>query len=64
MRAEYGASEEEFVILFVGWAVMRYIDLFGDFGGLLGASLMFFLCGAALFGLVMYWRRRKEVRNV
>jgi uncharacterized membrane protein len=52
------------VILFVAWAVMRYIDLFGDLGGMLGASLMFFLCGAALFGLAMYWRRRKEVRDV
>jgi hypothetical protein len=43
---------------------MRYVDLFGDFGGLLGASVMFFLCGAALFGLAIYWRRRKEVADV
>ena len=35
----------------------------GAFGGLLGASLMFFLCGATLFGVALYWRRRKEVRR-
>ncbi len=43
------------------WAVLRYIDLFGQFGGMLGAALMFFLCGAALFGVALYWRQRKAV---
>jgi hypothetical protein len=52
------------VLLFLLWAVLRYIDLFGDFGGMLGASLMFFLCGATLFGVAQYWRRRKGVRHV
>lgn len=48
------------VAYFLLWTIMRYIDLFGDFGGMLGASLMFFLCGAVLFGVAFYWRRRKE----
>jgi hypothetical protein len=50
------------VLYFLLWAILRYIDLFGDFGGMLGASLMFFLCGAALFGVAWYWRQRKEAR--
>jgi hypothetical protein len=49
------------VLYFLLWTVLRYIDLFGDFGGMLGAALMFFLCGAVLFGVALYWRRRKEV---
>jgi uncharacterized membrane protein len=48
---------------FVLWAICRYCDLFGERGGMLGASLMFFLCGAMLVGLGVYWRRRKEVRH-
>ena len=48
------------VMYFLLWTVLRYIDLFGDFGGMVGAALMFFLCGAALFGVALLWRRRKE----
>jgi hypothetical protein len=43
------------------WAVLRYIDLFGEFGGMLGASLMFFLCGGVLTAVALYWRKRKAV---
>lgn len=46
---------------FLLWTMLRYFDLFGDFGGMLGAAMMFFLCGATLFGVALYWRRRKEV---
>lgn len=52
------------VAYFLLWTVLRYVDLFGDVGGTLGAAGMFFLCGAALFGVAMYWRKRKEVRDV
>jgi hypothetical protein len=38
------------------------VDLFGDFGGMLGAAMMFFMCGGALFGVARYWQGRKEVR--
>ncbi len=51
------------VIYFLLWAVFRYIDLFADFGGMLGAALMFFLVGAALFGMAIFWRKRKEIRH-
>ena len=50
------------VLYFLLWSVMRYVDLFGDFGGMLGAALMFFLCGGALFMVARYWQGRKEVR--
>jgi hypothetical protein len=38
------------------------VDLFGDFGGMLGAAMMFLTCGAALYGVARYWQTRKEVR--
>ncbi|HEY4233876.1 MAG TPA: DUF2157 domain-containing protein [Lacipirellulaceae bacterium] len=49
------------VICLLTWTVMRYIDLFGDVGGMLGAAAIFFLCGLALFGVAWFWRHRKEV---
>lgn len=52
------------VIYFLMWTIFRYIDLFGDYGGMLGAALMFFLCGAALWGLTILWGRRKEILHV
>ncbi len=45
--------------MFLLWACVRYVDLFGNLGGMLGASCMFFLCGASLFGVAHYWRKRK-----
>jgi hypothetical protein len=61
LREDRGRPFAAGVLLFLLWAVLRYIDLFGDFGGMLGAALMFFLCGAALSGLALYWRRRREI---
>jgi uncharacterized membrane protein len=52
------------VLLFLLWAVFRYIDLFAGVGGMLGASLMFFLCGTALFGMARFWSHRKEMVHV
>jgi uncharacterized membrane protein len=49
------------VIYLMLWAVLRYIDLFGAFGGMLGAALMFFLCGGVLAGVAYFWRSRKVV---
>jgi uncharacterized membrane protein len=64
LREDRGRPFTAGVAYFLLWAIMRYLDLFGDFGGMLGASLMFFLCGTVLFGVAFYWRRRKEVRYV
>jgi uncharacterized membrane protein len=52
------------VLYFLLWSILRYIDLFAAAGGMLGAALMFFLCGATLFGVGMFWRGRKEARHV
>jgi uncharacterized membrane protein len=64
LREDRGRPFTAGVLYFLLWAVLRYIDLFGDLGGMLGASAMFFLCGATLFGVATYWRRRKVVRHV
>lgn len=63
LREERGPLFSAGVVYFLTWSVCRYIDLFGDAGGMLGAALMFFLCGAALFGLAMFWGKRKEQRH-
>jgi uncharacterized membrane protein len=44
---------------FLLWTIVRYFDLFGNFGGMLGASLLFFLSSLALIGLAFFWRLRK-----
>jgi uncharacterized membrane protein len=48
------------VLYFLLWSVLRYVDLFGDFGGMLGAAMMFLMCGAALYGVARYWQGRKQ----
>lgn len=49
---------------FLLWTIVRYFDLFGDFGGMLGASLLFFLSSIALIGLAFFWRKRKATFHV
>ncbi|MBA2564971.1 MAG: DUF2157 domain-containing protein [Gemmatimonadetes bacterium] len=63
LRDDRGRPFAAGVLYFLLWAVLRYADLFGDFGGMLGAAAMFFLCGATLFAVALYWRRRKSVRH-
>ncbi len=62
LREDRGRPFGAGVLYFLLWSVMRYVDLFGDFGGMLGAAMMFFMCGGALFGVARYWQGRKEVR--
>ncbi len=52
------------VAYFLIWSISRYIDLFGDFGGMPGAALMFFLCGAGLYGMTRFWAMRKAFQHV
>jgi uncharacterized membrane protein len=61
LRDDRGRPFGAGVIYFLLWALLRYIDLFG-FGGMVGAAMMFFACGAVLFLVGRYWQGRKEVR--
>lgn len=63
LREDQGRPFAFGVLTFLLWAVLRYGDLFGNFGGMLGAALMFLFCGGTLFGVALFWRRRKEARH-
>ncbi len=63
LREEQGRLFAAGVLYFLLWSILRYVDLFGEAGGMLGAALMFFLCGAALFGLATYWGKHKGIRH-
>ncbi len=63
LREDRGRPFAAGVLYFLIWSVARYVDLFGDFGGMLGAALMFFLCGGALFGVAFYWRNRRQKQH-
>ena len=52
------------VALFLLWAMSRYVDLFAGVGGMLGAAVMFLLCGLVLFAVARYWQSRKAVSHV
>ena len=52
------------VSTFLLWTIIRYFDLFGNVGGMLGASLLFFLSSLALIGLAFFWRKRKASFHV
>ncbi|MFO0867015.1 MAG: DUF2157 domain-containing protein [Gemmataceae bacterium] len=63
LREERGFPFAGGVAAFLFWTILRYIDLFAPFAGMLGAALMFFLCGAVLFGVAIYWHQRKRSRH-
>ena len=52
------------VLYFLLWAVLRYVDLFAGVGGMLGAALMFLLCGVGLLAVARFWLHRKESDHV
>ena len=47
------------VVFFMLWAVIRYVDLFSDVGGMLGAAAIFLFCGLFMFGIVYVWATRR-----
>ena len=61
LRDDRGSPFAAGVACFLLWAVLRYIDLFGAYGGMLGGAVVFLLCGAVLFGVALFWRHRKAV---
>ena len=52
------------VLLFLIWTLVRYIDLFGEAGGLLGAAVVFALCGGGLVVVGSFWSRRRRTLRV
>ena len=51
------------VLMFLLWALVRYIDLFGDAGGMLGAAIVFALCGGGLVVVGNFWSRKRRARQ-
>jgi hypothetical protein len=64
LREERGQLFATGVLYFLLWAVLRYVDLFSGVGGMLGAALMFLLCGVGLFAVARFWHVRKETSHV
>ena len=64
MREEHGLVFAAGVMMFLAWAVFRYIDLFAGVEGMLGGALLFLICGVAIFGVARYWMQRKEISHV
>ncbi len=60
LREDRGRPFSAGVLYFLGWTTMRYVDLFGDIGGMLGGAGLFFACGAFLFGMAYFWKHRKK----
>lgn len=48
------------ILMFLLWALIRYIDLFGESGGMLGAAIVFALCGGGLVVVGNFWSRKRK----
>ena len=49
------------IVLILLLALMRYLDLFGDY---LGAAAMFLVAAAVLYGAARFWRRQQNQEAV
>jgi uncharacterized membrane-anchored protein len=64
-----GATEERVrpfaggVLYFLVWAFARYIDLFAQAGGMLGAAALFALTAAALVVVAVFWGRTRAAHR-
>ncbi len=45
------------------WTALRYVDLFGEAGGMLGAALLFFLCAAGLVAIARFWSHARAASD-
>lgn len=64
VREERGRPFAAGVLYFLLWTPLRYIDLFGDVGGMLGGAGFFFACGVFLFATAWFWRQRTRKPEV
>jgi uncharacterized membrane protein len=63
LREDRGQPFAAGIGYFLLWAIVRYFDLFGGFGGMVGAALMFLMCGASLIAVASYWRNRRKSQH-
>jgi uncharacterized membrane protein len=52
------------VAYFLLWAIVRYFDLFSGIAGMLGAAVLFLICGILLYVVARLWQHRKEISHV
>ena len=52
------------VAYFLLWTVIRYFDLFSGIAGMLGAAVLFLICGLLLYVVARIWQHRKEIAHV
>jgi uncharacterized membrane protein len=64
VREDRGRPFSAGVLYFLLWTTLRYFDLFGDIGGMLGGAMFFFACGAFLFGMAWFWKHRNRKPEV
>ena len=64
LREDRGRPFSAGVLYFLLWTVMRYVDLFSDLGGMVGGAMLFFACGGFLFGMALFWKKRKAAHRV
>jgi uncharacterized membrane protein len=64
LREDRGRPFAAGVLYFLLWTTIRYVDLFGDIGGMLGGAGFFIACGAFLFGMAWFWKSRNRKTEV
>ena len=55
LKRNHGSLFWSGVMFFLLWAMIRYFDLFSEFGGMLGTAAIFLFCGLFLLGIVYFW---------
>jgi uncharacterized membrane protein len=58
IREERGRPFAAGVLYVLLWTTIRYFDLFGSAGGMLGTAALFFTAGGILFASAWFWKNR------
>lgn len=60
IREERGRPFAAGALYVLLWTTIRYFDLFGSVGGMLGAAALFFTSGGFLFATAWFWRNHRN----
>ena len=60
LREERGLPFAAGVVYFLVWTICRYFEWFDRAGGILGAAVLFFLCGSVLLAATVFWFKRMK----